>query len=214
MQPSPQPRIPASQLRPGRHWYLTAVGIAVALIVLGVIIGVYRFAKTIDAVDTDDQFANGDTITLQLGPESQRTIWVKYPGRSPGPECDISGPGAPRFSEPGADVFLTRDETWMPLSTTEVSQAGDYAITCSSDAPSRYAIGEAGGLVALAGWLILAMALPALGIGICAVIVLVTAVRRKGHRKRLSAERYGCDGDHAPRLDLFAGAGSAGPDSR
>lgn len=207
MQSSPQPRIPARELRPGRHWYLTAVGVAVVLIVLGAILGVHQFAKAIDAVDTDDRFANGDALTLQLTPESQKTIWVKYPGPSPGPECGITGPGAPRLTEPGADVFLTRDETWTPLSTIEVSQAGDYAITCSSHALSRYAIGEAGGLVALAGWLVLAIALPALGIGVCAVIVLVAAVRRRRHRKRLTAERYGCDDDLAPHLDLFAGAG-------
>ncbi|MEV0528801.1 hypothetical protein AB0I66_35815 [Streptomyces sp. NPDC050439] len=108
-------------------------------------------------------------------------------------------------------MFLTRDATWTPLSTIEVSQAGDYAITCSSHALSRNAVGEAEGLVALAGWLVLAMALPALGISLGAVIVLVTAVRRRRHRKRLTVERYGCDGDQAPHLDLFAGAG---PDAR
>ncbi|MGW6316417.1 hypothetical protein [Streptomyces sp. NPDC055099] len=211
MQPSPQPRIPASELRPGRHWYLAAVGVAVVLFVLGVSVGVYRFAKAIDAVDHGDPYANGDTITLRLAPESQKTIWVKYPGPSPGPECDITGPGTPRLTEPGADVFLTREETWTPLSTIEVSQAGDHAITCSSHALSRYALGEAGGLAALAGWLVLAMALPALGIGVGAAIILATAVRRRRHRRRLITECYGCDGDQAPHLDLFAGAG---PDAR
>ncbi|MEV0528802.1 hypothetical protein AB0I66_35820 [Streptomyces sp. NPDC050439] len=98
MQTSPRPRIATSDLRPGRHWYLTAVGVAVVLIVLGVTIGLRQFAEAIDAVDTDDPFANGETITLQLTPESQRTIWVKYPGPSPGPECDITGP-VPRVSQ-------------------------------------------------------------------------------------------------------------------
>ncbi|MER6253901.1 hypothetical protein ABT224_21355 [Streptomyces sp. NPDC001584] len=48
-------------------------------------------------------------------------------------------------------------------------------------------IGDSGGFFAFAGWLILAVALPVLGIGICAVIVLVTAFRRGRHRRRLLA---------------------------
>ncbi|AQS65771.1 hypothetical protein [Streptomyces pactum] len=207
MQSFPPPRIPANELRPGRHWYATAAAIAVLLSVLGVAIGVYRFNSAIDAVDTDNQFANGDTVTLRLEPESEKTIWVKYPGRSPGPECDVTGPGAPGLTDPGPDVFLTRDETWMPLATIDVPRAGDYTITCSSQALSRYAMGAPGGLVALAGRLVLAITLPVLGIGICAVIALVTAVRRRGHRKRLLAERHGSRGGHTAHPDASLAAG-------
>ncbi|MFJ8144635.1 hypothetical protein ACIQ6R_06110 [Streptomyces sp. NPDC096048] len=187
MQPAPPPRISANELRPGRHWYLTGAAVAVVLIVLGAAIGVQRFNDLIDAVDANHRFANGDTVSLRLEPGSEKTIWVRYPGRSPGPECDISGPGDPGLTDPGPDVFLTRDETWMPLHTIDVPRSGDYTVTCSSQALSRYAIGDSGGLVAFAGWLILAISLPALGLGICAAIVLVTAVRRSGHRKRLLA---------------------------
>ncbi|MFJ2593784.1 hypothetical protein [Streptomyces erythrochromogenes] len=138
--------------------------------------------------------ANGETVTLRLEPGSARTVWVKYPGRSPGPDCDITGPGAPGLDDPGADVFLTRDETWMPLYTIDVPRAGDYELTCSSQALSRYALGDSGGLVAFAGGLVPAVLLPVLGIGMCAVSVLVTALRRRGHRKRLLVERH----SHAP----------------
>lgn len=210
MQLPPPPRIPASELRPGRHWYVTAAAIAVVLIVLGVATGVYRFNSVIDAVDTDDQFANGDTVTLRLEPESERTIWVKHPGRSPGPECDITGPGVPGLTDPGADVFLTRDETWMPLYTIDVPRAGDYTVTCSSQALSRYAIGDSGGIVAFVGGLVPAVLLPVLGIGICVAIVLVTAVRRNGHRKRLRAERHGSGGGHPAHPGPGTGPG-AGP---
>ncbi|MFJ9943189.1 hypothetical protein [Streptomyces erythrochromogenes] len=37
-----------------------------------------------------------------------------------GPGCDVTGPGAPGLDDPGADVFLTRDETWTPLHTIEL----------------------------------------------------------------------------------------------
>ncbi|MBT2413122.1 hypothetical protein J7I94_21590 [Streptomyces sp. ISL-12] len=40
MRPLPSPRIPPNELRPGRHWYATAVAITVALIALGAAIGV------------------------------------------------------------------------------------------------------------------------------------------------------------------------------
>ncbi|MFC8415172.1 hypothetical protein [Streptomyces coelicoflavus] len=188
MQPHPPPRTPtARELRPGRHWYLTAAAIAVVLTVLGVVIGAYRFNNLLDAVDTDHQFANGDTVTLRLDPENEQTIWAKYPGVSPGPECDIAGPGAPRLTDPGADLFATYDETWTPVGTTDVTRAGDYTLTCSSRALSRYALGDSEGLISFAVDLIPAVLLAVLGITTAAVITLVTAVRRRAHRKHLLA---------------------------
>lgn len=184
------PRIPANDLRPGRHWYVIAAAIAVALTVLGVALAAYRFDQAVDAVDTDHQFANGDTITLRLEPENEKAIWLEDPGPWYGSECDITGPGDPRLTDPGIDFFLTRDATWNPRFAIEVSQAGEYEITCSSDEPGRYAIGDAAGFFAFAGWLILAVLLPVLGVGAGAVIVLVTAIRRRRHRKRLLAEAH------------------------
>ncbi|MGA4847248.1 hypothetical protein ACOBQB_13655 [Streptomyces sp. G5(2025)] len=191
MQPSPPPRIPANELRPGRHWYATAAVIAVVLTALGAVIGVSRFHDVVDAVDTGHQFADGDTVTLRLDPEDEKALWIKERGPSPDQSCDITGPGAPRLTDPGIDVFLTRDAAWNPLHTIHVPRAGEYKITCTSQGPSRYAIGDPGGLVAFGGWLILAGLFPVVGILICAAIVLVTAVRRSGHRKRLLAERHG-----------------------
>ncbi|MGW5085847.1 hypothetical protein [Streptomyces coelicoflavus] len=188
MQPHPPPRTPtARELRPGRHWYLTAAAIAVVLTVLGVVIGAYRFNNLLDAVDTDHQFANGDTVTLRLDPEHEQTIWAKYPGVSPGPECDIAGPGAPRLTDPGADLFTTYDETWTPVGTTDVTRPGDYTLTCSSRALSRYALGDSEGLISFAVDLIPAVLLAALGITTAVVITLVTALRRRAHRKHLLA---------------------------
>ncbi|MEU9109370.1 hypothetical protein AB0D54_34610 [Streptomyces xanthophaeus] len=196
MQPIAPPRIPANNLRPGRHWYATAASIAVVLIVLGVAIGVYRFSNVIGAVDTGRHFANGQTVSLWLDPDSEQAIWIRDEEFEPSadPKCSITGPGEPRLTEPGIDVFLTRHETWNPLHAIDVARAGDYEITCTSHASSTYAIGDSGGIFALAGWLILAVALPVLGITLCAVIVLVTAVRRRIHRKRLLAERQGAGG--------------------
>ncbi|MFB6582790.1 hypothetical protein ACFCYC_36220 [Streptomyces sp. NPDC056402] len=190
MQPSAPPQTSANDLRPGRHWYAVAASIAVVLILLGVAIGAYRFNTAIDSVDTDHPFANGDTVTLRLEPGSGKTIWIRDEefGPSGARECSITGPGDPRLTDPGIDVFLTRDETWNPLHTIDVPRAGDYEVTCSSPAPSTYAIGDSGGMFAFAGWLMLAALLPMLGIGICAVLVLVTALRRRGHRRRLLAE--------------------------
>ncbi|MBE1535718.1 hypothetical protein [Actinomadura algeriensis] len=187
MQLNPPPRIPAKELRPGRYWYFIAVAIAVVLIGLGLAIPAYRLNNATDAVDTDHQFANGDTVTLRLEPESEKAIWVKFPGRSPGPECDIVGQGDPGLIDPGTDVFLIRDESWYLLYTFDVPQAGDYKVTCSSKALSRYAIGDTGGLFTFVGGLISAVVLSILGMGIGVVIVILTAVRRRGHHKRLRA---------------------------
>lgn len=188
MQTFPAPRISASELRPGRHWYVTATALAVVLTLVGVVIGVFGVKSVMHAVDTDRQFANGDTVTLRLEAGSEKTIWVKYPGAAPGPECAISGPGAPGLGDPGADLFLTWEDTWTPLYTVDVRQAGDYEVTCSSEALSRYAIGGSGGLFALGGRLVVAFLLPVFGIGGGVVIALVTAFRRRRHRRRLTVQ--------------------------
>ncbi|MFV2117129.1 hypothetical protein ACE14D_01180 [Streptomyces sp. Act-28] len=208
MQPFLSPRIPTNELRPGRHWYATAVAISVAMIVLGMVIGVYRFKNVIDAVDTDNQFANGDTVTLRLDPEHAKAIWIRDQGPSSSQACDITGPGDPGLTDPGIDVFLTRDETWNPLHTIDVSQAGDYKVTCTSQGPSQYAIGDPGGFVTFGGWLVLAVFLPMLGISIGTAIALVTAFRRRNHRERLLAERYGSGGGHPAQPALSPDAGA------
>lgn len=210
MQLGAPPHIPANELRPGRHWYGTGAAIAVVLIMLGVVIGVYRFNNVIDAVDTSHQFANGDAVTLRLKPEDETTIWITDQQEwepSANAKCSITGPGDPDLIDPGIDFFLSRDATWNPLYSIDVTQAGDYQVTCSSHADSKYAIGDSGGVFAFVGWLVLAIALPILGIIICAVLVLVTAVRRSRHRKRLLAERHGSSGKHPahPGPDPTAG---------
>ncbi|MGQ4487907.1 hypothetical protein ACN6LM_005121 [Streptomyces sp. SAS_281] len=189
MLPFAPPQIPANELSPGRLWYAVAAVTTVALIVLGVVLGVYRFNNMVDAVDTDHQFANGDIFSLRLGPESERTIWIKDRGPSAAQDCNITGPGNPRLGGPGIDVFLTRDETWNPLYDIEASRTGNYKITCSSEGPSQYAIGKSGGIVTFLGGSILAVVLPVVGVSLGTVIVIVTAVRRRDHRKRLLAER-------------------------
>ncbi|QES30068.1 hypothetical protein DEJ47_29725 [Streptomyces venezuelae] len=178
--------------------------IAVVLTVLGIGIGVYRFTGALDAVDTGSRFADGDTVTLRLDADSDKAIWIKDRGPSPAQKCTISGPGDPRLTDPGIDVFLTRDETWNPLRTIEVSRPGDHEITCTSEGPSLYAIGDRGGYVTLAVGVIAAVALPALGILIGTTVVAVTAFRRHAHRGRLLAERRVCSGGedaHRPEAD-------------
>lgn len=196
MRSSPPPQIPANELRPGRHWYVTAAAIAVALTVLGAVLAVYRFNSAVDAVNSAKQFTNGESFTVRLEPDSENAVWARYPGPSPGPQCDITGPGDPYLTE-GTDVSLTLDEGWDLIYSIDVPRAGDYTVTCTSQALSRYAIGEAEGTFTFVGWLILAVLLSALGFGICVVIVLVTAIRRRGHRKRLLAEHHDAGGDHS-----------------
>ncbi|MEU6028547.1 hypothetical protein ABZ825_16190 [Streptomyces tauricus] len=190
MQPFPPPRIPAGELRPGRHWYATAAAITVVLIVSGTALGVHRFKDAIKAVDTGNKFANGDTVTLRLDPHHEKAIWIRDRGPSPDQECGITGPGEPVLTDPGIDVYLTRDETWNPLYAIDVPRVGEYKVTCTSQEPSQYAIGGPGGFLTFGGRLLLAALLPILGISIGAAIVLVTALRRRSHRKRLLPEHH------------------------
>ncbi|MFE6761959.1 hypothetical protein [Streptomyces sp. NPDC057689] len=189
MLPVAPPPIAANELRPGRFWYAVAAVTAVALIALGVIGGVSRFNDVTDAVDTGRSFSDGETVSIRLGPESDRTIWIKDQGPSDSQKCSITGPGDPGLDSPAIDFFLTRDATWNPLYDIHVKRSGTYELTCSSDGPSEYAVGDHGGIVTFLGGAVLAIVLSVLGVGIAAVIVLVTAIRRRAHRKRLLAER-------------------------
>lgn len=198
MQPtSPSgPRIPANELRPTRHGYVAAAAVAVVLIALGVAIGAYRIDKVVDAVETEHRFSNGETVTVRLDPEHPKAIWLKDPGPWFGSKCEITGPGDPGLTDPSVDFYPTYDETWNPFDYIEVSQAGEYQVTCTSDEPGTYAIGDRAGFLGFAGGMILAVLLPVFGVAIGVVMALVTAIRRSGHRKRLLAERHGSGGDH------------------
>ncbi|MZD05084.1 hypothetical protein GTW43_14180 [Streptomyces sp. SID5785] len=185
--------IPADRLRPGRHWYVTAGLIAAGLTALGAVLGILRFQHLLDAVGDGPRFGNDRTVTLRLEPGDDRAIWAMYPGRSPGPTCTISGPGHPALHD-GSDLTLTRDETWYLLYRVDVQRAGAYDITCSSQALSRYTVGDAVGFFGFAATLVVAILLPVLGIVLCVVIVLVTTLRRNAHRTRLLAEQHRIQG--------------------
>ncbi|MCG7524529.1 hypothetical protein MHW47_08785 [Streptomyces sp. OfavH-34-F] len=191
MLPFAPPRIPANELRPGRYWYAIAAAIVVVLIASGVAVAVYQFKAVSDAVDTHHRFANGDTVSLRLGPDSEKSIWIKERGPSDDQKCSIAGPGDPRLGDPGIDFYWTSDETWNPLFVLHVSRPGTYEVTCESRGPSEYAVGDSGGFVDFMRGSVWAIVLPLCGVGIALAIVIVVAVRRSDHRKRLQAERLG-----------------------
>jgi hypothetical protein len=200
---SPPPGTPAAKIRPGRHWYVTGSLITAVLILLGMAVGLSRLSAAVDAVDTGQRFGGGDTVTLRLTPGGTEEIWLKDDEFGPRGthECGITGPGGPVLRDPSIDMFVTWDEAWHPLYAIEVSQAGDYKVTCSppgaSPESAQYAFGNAGGFAGFLGGVVWAVALSALGVGVGAAVILVTAVRRRSHRRRLIAERGYLGGGHS-----------------
>ncbi|MFE7410825.1 hypothetical protein [Streptomyces laurentii] len=188
--PVPVASIAPKDIRPGRHWYATAAAVALVLTVLSVVLGMNAVSGVADAVDDGDQFANGETVTVRLGPDSDKSVWISDPGPGFDSTCVITGPGDPKLTAPGIDVFLTYDQTWNPRYAIEVTRTGDYALTCQAPEPARYALGKSGGFFSLAGRLMTAVLLAGFGLVACVVIVVVTALRRRGHRERLLAERH------------------------
>jgi hypothetical protein len=192
---------------------VAAVVLPVVTTALGVVLGVHALGDAVDAVDTGHRFAGGDTVTLRLDPAHEKSIWIRDRGPSSRQSCDISGPGDPALTDPGIDVFLTREETWNPLFGIDVSQAGEYRVTCSSrGGPSQYALGdEAGGLLALGGRLFPALLLPVTGLFAGLVLALVTWLRRRGYRRRLSAARQGSGAGRPAEPVVAPGGGSGRP---
>jgi hypothetical protein len=203
------PRIDPRQLRPGRGWYWVAaiialLGILIAPVLL--VVGVSVFGATVDDLPTiDRQFSSGSQTTVSLRAAETAAIYAVTPddGSAPSATCTGTAPaGATIDLNPISyeATFSVGGTSWTELYTVDVSQDGDYQITCTSPGNSfvQYGVGEeieVGGLVAGilggTGALLGVILAPCTGLLIAGIICLITALRRSSYRNRLQRQWMG-----------------------
>lgn len=93
----------------------------------------------------------------------------------------------------GAFTLTLNDEEWRSVASFEVERAGRYQVSCSSGSsvPVRLALGPRVRIFRGVAHVLGAIASAVVGLALAAVIIAVTAVRRRNHRLQLEATASG-----------------------
>ncbi|MGH3322130.1 MAG: hypothetical protein ACRDN9_18550 [Streptosporangiaceae bacterium] len=208
---SGQPAAPASvdprELRPRRIWYVIGPSVFVLCCLIAVGIFVWTLAKPFSGFTELD---NGST-TVQLTPNEDKSLYASrpsalaLPGKVP---CQVTGPGQSRFKPVFGSETLTKNGTkWYAIAHVHVTSEGGYRFSCTSPAGVRFAVGSKFSVGGLLSGIFAIIAIPLVGFLICGAILLVTALRRNAHKKRLLAAVAG----PAPAGPPGPWAGGPGP---
>ncbi|QKW28943.1 serine/arginine repetitive matrix protein 2 [Streptomyces seoulensis] len=189
--PPPPPGIPAKDLRPRRLWYVVAALLGVVLAGVGGVLLVTAAKDAIDSVDAAHSFAGGESATYRFVQGETKAVYVSQTGRGH-VECRIPGMRSGAMTRPDSTFRITAGgRTWERVFEVNPGGTGDYALTCTAQRPAEFALGDTpevgatiGGIAAGVGCFVAALAATV-------TIVVVTAVRRGRHRRRLAAAPAG-----------------------
>jgi hypothetical protein len=188
----PPRRIPPSELRPSRGWYVFAAIFAVIMFVGGGVGLAYGIVTAVKTIDLGTKFNSGQTISVTWDTTPTRAIFARAsdPGRTH-LDCSVTGPdGNPlQLTVPGGKFTTTiNGVSWMEIYTLNPPTAGTYRVTCRSSDVPEFAAGKHPRVSVLLGGVlggIAAVAIGGVGILISIIITIVVAVRRGNHRRRL-----------------------------
>ena len=186
------------ELRPRRRWYAIGVATLLALVVSGAI----GFFTTLLPVLGQPEFdaevhGAGEADFALAAPEKdlhQLSLYVSPSGGAP-QACVLRTPeGEREFSAPRAThEGHTNNGSWEMVGRIKGLEAGEYTLSCEGDEETTYSVTQQDLLDDLLfgffGALGFAVLLPGLGVFVGATILIVTAVRRNSHKRRLLAER-------------------------
>jgi hypothetical protein len=174
-------------LRPRRIWYLVAALLGLVLAGVGTGFVVVTVKNTLDSVDTARSFSSGEARTFGFVQGKTKAIYVSQSGEGR-VDCRIPGMQSGAITQPDSTFRITRgSRTWERVFEVKPGSSGDYTLTCTSERPAEFALGDEpkvgatiGGIAAGVGCFLAAFAATV-------TIVVVTAVRRSRHRRRLTA---------------------------
>ncbi|MGH3094973.1 MAG: hypothetical protein ACRDMV_03105 [Streptosporangiales bacterium] len=179
------------ELRPRRLWYVIGPVIFVLCCLLAAGVFIWTLYGAFSGLT---ELGPGKT-TVQLTPDEEKTFYSSKPRdltAFPGVPCQVSGPGQYKPEPVFGSETLTRDgTTWHAILHFHVTKAGGYDVTCGGQGSVRFAIGNKFSVGGLVGGIFAIIAIPFVGFLIGGAIVLVTALRRNGHKKRLLAVAAG-----------------------
>lgn len=178
------------RIRPGRVWY----ALGACAIVLGLVAGVLLIVSSINTMPSFTTTIEADVTTPV--PIDKAGEWSVYAGRPGGLDSDgkgscmirpPDGAGRPQTGQPNGKVSFTRDSyQWYWLFTFTVDTPGTYELTCKGVGNvDRFAVGKSPNTAGFVGLLVGGILTLLAGLGIGLPLIIVTAVRRSGARRRL-----------------------------
>ncbi|MFG2887068.1 serine/arginine repetitive matrix protein 2 [Streptomyces sp. NPDC048297] len=184
----PEPNIPSKDVRPRRLWYLVAALVGLVLIGAGTALIVTTVKSAVGSIDTAHAFRGGDTKTFGFVRGETKAIYVSQSGNGQ-VDCQVRGTGwSGSMTRPTSTFHVAvGSRSWERVFEVKPGSSGEFTLTCTSEQPAEFALGDRpevgatiGGIAAAIGCFIAAFVS-------AATIVVVTAVRRSRHRRRLAA---------------------------
>ncbi|MEU6090098.1 serine/arginine repetitive matrix protein 2 [Streptomyces sp. NPDC047085] len=184
--PPPPPNIPAKDVRPRRIWYLVAALLGLVLAGLGTVFIVLTVKNTVDSIDTARSFSSGDSRTFSFVQGKTKAIYVSASGRGR-VDCRIPGMPSGTMRQPDSSFQITvGSRTWERVFEVTPDAGGDYTLTCTSEQPAEFALGDKPHVGATIGSIAAGVGCFLAAFVVSVTIVVVTAVRRSRHRQRLA----------------------------
>ncbi|MFI2204112.1 serine/arginine repetitive matrix protein 2 [Streptomyces sp. NPDC020192] len=185
--PPPLPAIPARDLRPRRIWYLVAALLGLVLAGAGIAVIVVTVKNTLDSIDTARSFSSGDSRTFGFVQGKTKAIYVSQSGKGR-VECRIPELGSGSMTRPDSTFRITLgSRTWERVFEVKPGSSGAYTLTCTSELPAEFALGDTPRVGAMAGNIVAGVGCFLAAFAVAVAIIVVTAVRRSRHRRRLVA---------------------------
>ncbi|MEU2716021.1 serine/arginine repetitive matrix protein 2 [Streptomyces sp. NPDC007205] len=185
--PIPPPAIPARDLRPRRIWYLVAALLGLVLAGVGTAFIVVTVKNTVGSIDTAHSFSSGDARTFSFVQGETKAIYVSQSGQGH-VDCRIPEMRSGSMTQPGSTFRITvGSRTWDRVFEVKPGSSGDYTLTCTSELPAEFALGDRPRVGATIGSIAAAIGCFIAAFATAVTIIVVTAVRRSRHRRRLAA---------------------------
>lgn len=155
------------------------------------LVAVGFFVWTISRISSGFHEIHGATTAVSLSPSQDKTLYSSDPDaslRADSSDCRITGPGEHEFKKVfGSQTLGKNGKTWYAIAHVHVTKEGDYHLTCRDSGEAAYALGSKFTVAGVLGGIAGLFVIPGLGFVAGGIIVLVTALRRHGHKKRLTA---------------------------
>lgn len=196
--PRPGPHVDPSELRPRRRWYVIGAGVIVGLFATGVVGFLVMILTAVELPEFDAEVDGTDEVVFSLpAPEAnghRLSLYASPNGADPD-ACVLGTPeGEAEFGRSGTTHEVTAGaESWELVGETGNLEAGEYTLSCEGEEGTTYAVthenvmdGVFSGVLGALGF---AFVPPLLGLLLGVPILIVTAVRRDSHKRRLLGER-------------------------
>jgi hypothetical protein len=201
--PHPPPLVDAGELRPRRLWYWVG-GVIILIGIIGGVVGfVLGLVNAVKLPEFSARFNDGGQGTFQVDQSGQTAragrAWQLYAttpmtNTEVAKVCTISGAGEASLGFPSYSHQVTSGgQTWNLVASIAIERPGRYTVSCRDGSGAEFAVayGNSGGgfFASIVAVFAAGFGPPIAGILIGGLIMIVTGMRRGGHKRRLMAQR-------------------------